>query len=420
MKRKSLLECVLFLVVSQGLFGGNTADELYQKAVALEKKGRYGQAAQTMNEVLAAVPGNDFYLAYASHVERLAGDYENGLRHAIAAISLNGAVGWYHASAMCNAWGCADIDATRTYARKVVSLGPTAAGKENFDYAQTLLKSLSRRVYTITWRLDPSKGVKTDGRYRVPLPTDGLPYQRARFDVEGCSERTVVVAEGNDVLLFSSAGDGVVTIRAEIAITPFSFRKRLSGHAARGDCRVPDDVAPYLGRSDRVDPNSAAVRMVAGPLKHREPMVSVRNILSWMNKNIKYEIKDFRHVDEILRRRNAECGGWSALFTALCRANGIPAREVWGVIEDPTPDRRFAPAGHLKGHAWAEFYLCGIGWVPVEPQRPDTLGFLPATYVRMYHYDVVSSLTSTHAYRPNGNMVLMNGDTPAFVVDVKE
>src|SRR5262249_19214234 len=53
----------------------------------------------------------------------------------------------------------------------------------------------------------------------------------------------------------------------------------------------------------------------------------------------------------------------AAAFVGLCRALGIPARTIIGLM---------IPAGMKNGdingyHSWAEFYLDGVGWVPVDP-----------------------------------------------------
>ena len=50
------------------------------------------------------------------------------------------------------------------------------------------------------------------------------------------------------------------------------------------------------------------------------------------------------------------------LFIGLCRAIGIPARFEMGVS---LPEKR--GAGTISGyHCWAQFYLKGYGWVPVD------------------------------------------------------
>ena len=58
-----------------------------------------------------------------------------------------------------------------------------------------------------------------------------------------------------------------------------------------------------------------------------------------------------------LKHGQSDCGGYSALFIAICRAGGIPARPVvgcWATGENPW-------------HMWAEFELPGVGWIPVDP-----------------------------------------------------
>ncbi len=59
----------------------------------------------------------------------------------------------------------------------------------------------------------------------------------------------------------------------------------------------------------------------------------------------------------LLDTGNGECGDYSALFIALSRVKGIPARPVVGF---------WAISGNNQTHVWAEFYLDGAGWIPVD------------------------------------------------------
>jgi transglutaminase-like putative cysteine protease len=63
-------------------------------------------------------------------------------------------------------------------------------------------------------------------------------------------------------------------------------------------------------------------------------------------------------ASQLVRKGRGDCSDYAALFVAFCRAAGIPARPVVGY---------WAESGLSKSHVWAEFYLQGIGWLPVDP-----------------------------------------------------
>ncbi len=98
---------------------------------------------------------------------------------------------------------------------------------------------------------------------------------------------------------------------------------------------------------------------------------------------LNFPIKDEKTGEEYYE---GACGQYSAFFIALCRAVGIPARAVVGFVgwnpwmkeEDlelflPTelklsPEKLAGTQHYLAfmPHNWAEFYLPGYGWIPVE------------------------------------------------------
>lgn len=66
-----------------------------------------------------------------------------------------------------------------------------------------------------------------------------------------------------------------------------------------------------------------------------------------------------------------KCADINSLFVGLARAVGIPARESFGIRV--APSRQFASLGLKTSdaskaqHCRAEFYLAGVGWIPVDP-----------------------------------------------------
>jgi hypothetical protein len=64
----------------------------------------------------------------------------------------------------------------------------------------------------------------------------------------------------------------------------------------------------------------------------------------------------------VCKSAKGDCGGQSALFIAILRANRVPARTVGGGI---IPDAK-GPKVELLGHVRSEFFARGIGWIPVD------------------------------------------------------
>ncbi len=66
-----------------------------------------------------------------------------------------------------------------------------------------------------------------------------------------------------------------------------------------------------------------------------------------------------------------KCADVSAVFVALLRASGVPAREVFGIRVAPS---RYSKAYGVKSsdittaqHCRGEFYIKGMGWIPADP-----------------------------------------------------
>ena len=67
-------------------------------------------------------------------------------------------------------------------------------------------------------------------------------------------------------------------------------------------------------------------------------------------------------VCALLNKPGGKCADIHSVFVALARAAGVPAREVFG-IRMGKKEREDVTTWQ---HCWAEFYLPGYGWVPVD------------------------------------------------------
>jgi hypothetical protein len=65
--------------------------------------------------------------------------------------------------------------------------------------------------------------------------------------------------------------------------------------------------------------------------------------------------------------RGSDCPGVNSLFVSLARAAGIPARQEIG-FSFPDGEKEGAISGY---HAWAEFFVNGMGWIPVDASEAE-------------------------------------------------
>ena len=96
------------------------------------------------------------------------------------------------------------------------------------------------------------------------------------------------------------------------------------------------------------------------------PEATARAIYDWVVDNVEYKKvgTGWGNGDTFwaCSERYGNCTDFHALFIALARSEGIPARFEIGF---PVPLER--PSGDIGGyHCWVQFYLPGRGWVPID------------------------------------------------------
>ncbi len=340
----------------------------------------FAQAITLMKKALALSPKNDLFWAITSDLELKAGKFADGAEHAAEAIKLNDKDGGYFVVGAANAYGNHDLGLARAYCEQVLAKGPGVYGRRACQDAMNLKDLLIKKEYTLFFNLDPQKARSTSGTFQVSLPRNGLPYQSATFEIGDVKSHRLIKGDVNDVLAVVPQGTKPFALTIKVTTEPYYYRKELA--AANGTTASPE-AKTFLGAMLLVDPKSPALKKVVAELKRDRPLVTVNAILDWMKKNIEYKLlqndsiveHDFKNVDEIIKRGHAECRGYALLFTGLCRAADVPARPIWGMLRvPPGTDKKF---GGIVSHNWAEVYIAGAGWLPVDPQRPKRWVFCP-------------------------------------------
>ena len=96
-------------------------------------------------------------------------------------------------------------------------------------------------------------------------------------------------------------------------------------------------------------------------------LAKARSIYDWIVSNM-YRDPNTKgcglgEVEKLLASMGGKCGDIHSVFVALSRSIGVPAREIFGIRIPKGKEGDMTKAQHC----WAEFYLPGYGWVPVDP-----------------------------------------------------
>lgn len=129
-----------------------------------------------------------------------------------------------------------------------------------------------------------------------------------------------------------------------------------------------EEFAPYLLPTRR-GPTDGEVAKLAARITEGKSSVreKARAVYDWIVENMHRDpnVKGcgLGEVSALLASLGGKCADIHSVFVALARAAGVPAREIFGLRLPPGAE------GDITGwqHCWAEFYLPGTGWVPVDP-----------------------------------------------------
>jgi transglutaminase-like putative cysteine protease len=95
-----------------------------------------------------------------------------------------------------------------------------------------------------------------------------------------------------------------------------------------------------------------------------------RRVYQAIGKNIRYDLyvgRTSERASFVCTVSEGTCAGLSNVFAAALRSQGIPARVLMGRIgRADSPSDSFNGVRMSLGHAVAEFFAQGVGWVPVD------------------------------------------------------
>ena len=109
----------------------------------------------------------------------------------------------------------------------------------------------------------------------------------------------------------------------------------------------------------------------AGVRPDTDPIKKALRIYEYLGRELSYgSFPDAgKRPADVIESKKAHCGEYAMLFVKLCQEAGVPARRCAGFAFAENAQNKNDIG--VSGHNWAEFYVEGIGWIPVDPTMGD-------------------------------------------------
>ncbi len=121
----------------------------------------------------------------------------------------------------------------------------------------------------------------------------------------------------------------------------------------------------YTESTQSIPASNAKLKSTGSSITRRRKTgyLKARGIYDYILARLTYDSEiEMGPLESVIDSRKGDSRAYSLLFCALSRGSGIPARPVTGL---------FVYDDKVMVHWWAEFYIQGFGWFPVDPALAD-------------------------------------------------
>jgi len=160
-----------------------------------------------------------------------------------------------------------------------------------------------------------------------------------------------------------------------------------------------EDLARFLQEGEYIESNNQDIVLKAREFANEDDkVVEELRAYSWILDNIRYDESYAQRGGalETLGNKSGVCHGIASLFVAFSRANGVPAKYVYGILIEKK-------SSGLEGgaHAWAEFHDLKGGWIPVETSNANSskaysFGKMTNNHLKLAGVDSPSNLKESY------------------------
>ena len=239
------------------------------------------------------------------------------------------------------------------------------------------------RVFEVTTQVEILKPVGVT-RAWLPIPlTEDTPYQkglRNTWKADGATVSSAQDPKFGAAFVFAEWPEAVqkptLELTSRVATRDHTVDLDKAGSMPKVDPKI---LTLYTGPTDLLPTDGIVLETAQKIVKGLRGghVAQARAIYEWVVESTFRDPKTrgcgLGDIKTMLETNNmgGKCADLNAMFVGLCRAVGIPARDVYGV-RVATSQLGFKSLGRSGDitkaqHCRAEFYAEGHGWVPVDP-----------------------------------------------------
>jgi len=223
---------------------------------------------------------------------------------------------------------------------------------------------------TITMELDLSAhDINQNARLWIPYPVSDADQSITNISVKGDFAESAVYTDEkySTSMLYAAWNKGAKSrkITFTFDVERKEVKKRLISYENQ---QIPKEYEKYLVQSN-LCPRDHRLKKLADEITAGRATIldKVKAIYDWTCENTYRNPETrgcgFGNVYKLLKDPGGKCVDISSIFIALARAAGVPAREIFGIRQGK---KDMVDISKWQ-HCWAEYYLPGFGWVPVDP-----------------------------------------------------
>lgn len=237
----------------------------------------------------------------------------------------------------------------------------------------------SSRTYVVQVNADiENRGQGQDSRITLYIPRPPVCASQPVANITEVSPEPLIKNDIHDIIqqIDISGGDGSKQRFSQVfAVEVYAVTSGIDSRQVKRYSDRQRLLYSMFTSSDSCVPSSnpAIIQLVQSVVgREKNPYRQAKLIYEYLIENftVYQEVRAGNvTVLDMLEQKYGDAYDFSVMFTALCRAAGIPALPVSGILVEDNATTR--------NHWWAEVYFEGYGWFPVDPALGAGLNFTP-------------------------------------------